>query len=112
MSKFYETGEGSSEQDTPVQSLQINTFAFVGLQLRVATSRFSRVNIDQKVLQELKDSCKMYLNACSLLLGSVSPTVWTIGHAVPFHTELLFNNEKKHIMLLAVLIFFRNYATF
>lgn len=82
----------SSEQDTPVQSLQINTFAFVGLQLRVATSRFSRVNIDQKLLQELKDSCKMYLNACSLLLGSVSPTVWTIGHAVPFHTELLSNN--------------------
>lgn len=81
----------SSEQDTPIQSLQVNTFAFVGLQLRVATSRFSRVNIDQKVLQELKDSCKMYFNACSLLLGSVSPTVWTIGHAVPFHTELLFN---------------------
>jgi len=81
----------SSEQDTPIQSLQINTFAFVGLQLRVATSRFSRVNIDQKVLQELKDSCKMYFNAYSLLLGSVSPTVWTIGHAVPFHTELLFN---------------------
>ena len=81
----------SSEQDTPIQSIQINTFAFVGLQLRVATSRFSRVNIDQKVLQELKDSCKMYFNACSLLLGSVSPTVWTIGHAVPFHTELLFN---------------------
>jgi len=80
-----------SEQDTPIQSLQINTFAFVGLQLRVATSRFSRVNIDQKVLQELKDSCKMYFNACSLLLGSVSPTVWTIGHAVPFHTEALFN---------------------
>ena len=82
VSKLYETGEGSSEQDTPIQSLQINTFAFVGLPLRVATSRFSRVNIDQKVLQELKD-CKMYFNACSLLLGSVSPTVWTIGHAVP-----------------------------
>lgn len=80
----------SSEQDTPVQSLQINTFAFVGLQLRVATSRFSRVNIDQELLQELKDSCEMYFNACSLLLGSVTPTVWTIGHAIPFHTEILF----------------------
>ena len=91
MSNFYETGEGSSEQDTPIQSLQINPFAFVGLQLGVVTSIFSRVNIDQKVSQELKDSCKMYFNACSLLLGSVSPTVWTIGYAVPFHTELLFN---------------------
>lgn len=91
MSNFYETGEGSSEQDTPIQSLQINPFAFVGLQLGAVTSIFSRVNIDQKVSQELKDSCKMYFNACSLLLGSVSLTVLTIGHAVPFHTELLFN---------------------
>ena len=33
----------------------------------------------------------MYSNACSLLLGSVLPTVWTIGHAVSFHRELLFN---------------------
>lgn len=33
----------------------------------------------------------MYFNACSLLLGGVSPTVWTIGHADPFHTEVLFN---------------------
>ena len=35
----------SSEQDTLIESLQINTFAFVGLQLRVATSRFSRVGL-------------------------------------------------------------------
>ena len=116
----------SSEQDTPIQSIQINTFAFVGLQLRVATSRFSRVNIDQKVLQELKDSCKMYFNACSLLLGSVSPTVWTIGHAVPFHTELLFNKlgfglgvnsvqgrEAKHATLSSrwVMVFRHDYIT-
>ena len=60
----------SSEQDTPIQSLQINTFAFVGLQLRVATSRFSRVNIDQKVLQELKDSCILTL----------APFYWAVFH--------------------------------
>ena len=80
----------SSEQDTPIQSLQINTFAFVGLQLRVATSRFSRVNVDQELLQELKDSCEMYFNASSLLMDSASPSVWTIGHAIPFPTEILF----------------------
>lgn len=51
----------SSEQETPIQSLQINTFAFVGLQLRVATSRFSRVNIDQKVLRNSKTPVKCIL---------------------------------------------------
>ena len=48
----------SSEQDTPLQCLMVSTFAFVGIQLRNATSRFTRICIDATVLQELKDSCR------------------------------------------------------
>ena len=80
----------SCESDSPLQMLKASTFAFIGLQLRDATSRFSRVSIDSTVLQEIKDSCRKYFNACSLLLDSVTPTVWTIGCAVPYHTELLY----------------------
>ena len=65
----------SSEQDTPLQCLMVNTFAFVGIQLRNATSRFTRICIDATVLQELKDSCRNYFNACSLLLDKVTLTV-------------------------------------
>jgi hypothetical protein len=43
-------------------------------------------------LQELKECCKRYFNAYSILLGNITPTVWTIGYAVPYHTELLFKN--------------------
>lgn len=58
MSKLYETREAVSlEQDTPVQSSKINTLAFVGLQLSLATSRSSHVNIDQ----ELKDAVRCIL---------------------------------------------------
>ena len=65
-------------------------FAFIGLQLRHSISRFSQVTITEGVFQEIKDSSMWYFNACSLLLDSKTPTVWTIGHAIPYHTDLLY----------------------
>ena len=38
----------SFRNDTPVQQLQICSFAFIGLQLRDALSRFSRVSVTQE----------------------------------------------------------------
>ena len=75
---------------SPQQQLQICMFAFIGLQLRDAISRFSRVTITEGVLLGIKGSCKRYSNACSLLLDSITLTVWTIGHAIPYHTDLLY----------------------
>lgn len=80
----------SRDDDTPQQQLQISSFAFIGLLIRDAISRFSRVTITDGVLQEIKDSCKRYFNACSLLLDTVTPTIWTIGYAIPYHTDLLY----------------------
>jgi hypothetical protein len=82
----------SNDHDSPSDTLHITVLAFVSLQLRNATSRFSRVIINQKILQELKECCKRYFNAYSILLGNITPTVWTIGYAVPYHAELLFKN--------------------
>ena len=49
------------------------------------------MQIDERVLQELKDCCKLYFNACALLLDKITPTVWTIGYVIPYHSELLYN---------------------
>ena len=51
---------------------------------------FSRVNVDRDVLVKLRRDCQQFFNAVSLLLSNVTPTVWTIGYAVPQHSELLF----------------------
>ena len=53
----------SRENDSPQQQLQVCMFTFIGLHLRDAISRFSRVTITEGVLQEIKDSCKRYFNA-------------------------------------------------
>lgn len=80
----------SRDDDSPSDNLRMVVLAFVGLQLRNATSRFSRILIDEDVLHELQECCKKYFNACAILLGKITPTVWTIGYAIPYHAELLF----------------------
>ena len=98
----------SFPNDTSVQQLQICSFAFISLQLRDAVSRFSRVSVTQGEGQQLRESCRKYFTASSLLLDSVTPTVWTIGHAIPFQTAILYKKfgiglgimqgrEAKHI---------------
>ena len=88
----------SDDDDDPLNQLKLATFAYVGLQLRDATSRFNRVKINDNVLSELKEACRKYFNACSLLLGRITPTVWTIGYAVPYHTEVLFEKFALSVM--------------
>ena len=42
--------------------------------------------LDQTTLMNLK-----YFNSYSLFLNSVTPTIWNIGHAVPFHAKKVFD---------------------
>ena len=65
----------SSPNDIPIQQLQICSFVFIGLQLRDAISRFSRVSVTQGEVQVLQESCRKYFTASSRLLDSVTPTV-------------------------------------
>jgi len=63
-------------------------------------------------LAELESTCQNYFTSNSLLLRGVNPTVWTIGYAIPYHTQQLFKKsgfglgldsmqgrEAKHIKL-------------
>lgn len=80
----------SCDEDDPINRLQLCAFAFVGVQLRDCISKYSRITVDETVVGELSESCRKYFNGCALFLNNVTPTVWTIGHAVPYHTRLLF----------------------
>ena len=76
-------------------------------------SLLSRIEITTEQLLELKVKCQQYFRSIALLLPSmVTPTVWTLGHVVPRHTEQLFQiyhkglgtvtmegREAKHIVL-------------
>ena len=63
-------------------------------------------------MNDLKASCQKYFNSVSLFLGTVTPTVWTVGYAILYHAKLLFEKyslglgvntmqgrEAKHTMI-------------
>ena len=78
------------ENDMGPESLRLMSVAFAALQLRDAVSKFSRVETNAAICQELKVHCQLFFNTCSLLMKSVNPTVWTVGYAIPFHNAALF----------------------
>ena len=86
--------------------------AFAALQLRDAASKFSRVETNAAICQELKVHCQLFFNTCSLLMKSVDSTVRTVRYAIPFHNAALFREfgfglgintmqgrEAKHVTL-------------
>ena len=74
-----------SEGDSPEIQMRLCAIAHCALELRGAVSLFSRVNIQERDLIELENHCLRFFNAVSTMLQTVSPTVWTIGYAVPYH---------------------------
>ena len=80
----------SREGDPPeTGKLKIATLAYCGLQLRDAVSLSSRVEIRESEVAKLKIACHNFFNPNSLLLR-VSRTVWTIGYAIPYHGQILY----------------------
>ena len=78
------------EADKELANFRIHVFAFIGIQLREASSLYSRVHPPENYMNDLKASCQKYFNSVSLFLGNVTPTVWTVGYAIPYHAKLLF----------------------
>ena len=43
----------------------------------------------------VKSTCEMYFNLFSLFFNeSCNSTVWTLGYALPYHCQLIFNEYK------------------
>jgi hypothetical protein len=88
-------------------------FFLYDIQLRNSISLASRVSdICNTDLSKLESECKQYFNISSLF-HSVNLSVWSMGHAVPFHTKQLVEDlgvglginsmqgqESKHQQLL------------
>lgn len=102
----------SNPADSPETQLRLASIAFCCIQLRDAVSYFSRVNITQVEVEKCKNACLHFFNANVLLLRSVTPTIWTVGYAIPRHLQILFDRygmglglnsmqgrEAKHVRL-------------
>ena len=72
---------------------KLHVMAFIAVQLREAAALYSRVKIQEEQVTTLKTCCQQYFTAHCLFLAEVSPTVWTIGYAIPHHTDQLFKEK-------------------
>lgn len=92
--------------------VKLHALMFVAVKLRDAAAIYSRVEVTVNQVEELKKVCEEYFTAVQLLLSKVSPTVWTLGYVVPYHTKQIFEllgyglglnsmqgREAKHIKL-------------
>ena len=92
--------------------LKLHTLSFIRVKLRDAVSIYSRVEVSIEQVENLKVLCQQFFNANSLLLTDVTPTVWTVGVAIPYHTSKLYQKlgyglglnsmqgrEAKHVKL-------------
>ena len=64
----------------------LHVIAYICLCLRVCVSLFSRLEITDEQVSELKAICTRYFRANAIFFH-VNPTVWTIGHIVPAHAQ-------------------------
>ena len=65
----------------------LRVIAYICLCLRDCVSLFSRVEISDEQVSELKAICTRYFRANAIFFFHVNPPVWTIGHIVPAHTK-------------------------
>lgn len=73
--------------------VNLHVFAFSGIKLQDSASLFSRVEINTEHLAKLTVCSQQYFNANTMLLEGANPTIWTIGYAIPYHAEQLFEDS-------------------
>lgn len=66
----------------------LHVIAYICLCLRDCVSLFSRINISNDEISKLSKLCHDYFRANALFF-LVNPTIWTIGHIVPAHTQCM-----------------------
>ena len=72
--------------------LHVYSLAYAGLCLRNSVSLFSRVHISESDVNCLKRECEQYYNCQALFLGTVKPTTWTVGKAIPYYTSEIYQD--------------------
>ena len=70
--------------------LKVHTLAFIAVQIRDANANYSRVDVSNQQVEDLKGLGQKYFTANPLLLDGANPTLWTVGYAIPYHTSQLF----------------------
>lgn len=80
--------------------IKLHALAYIAVELRDATSIYTRVEINNEHLTKLSLICHNYFSAYNLFLSpQISCTVWTVGYAIPYHTRQMYDQLKYGLWL-------------
>ena len=91
---LYNPQSPENPSEKPLDHIRHIAFTIVGTELWNATSLFSRVEVTQADIDEPKSRCTSYFNAYYLFVRDITPTIWTVAHAIPYHTKLILDKFK------------------
>lgn len=83
------------DDESEAQKIKRLALGKIGEYLRDAGGLFNRIDTNSAQVAELKEVCEMYFNLIALFFpSSINVTTWTVGYAIPYHANLLFNQYK------------------
>lgn len=83
------------DDESEAQKIKRLALGKIGEYLRNAGGLFNRIDTNSAQVTELKEVCEMYFNLIALFFPtSINVTTWTVGYAIPYHANLLFNQYK------------------
>ena len=71
--------------------VKLRSLHYVAMLLRETTSLFTRVNISREEILRLQSLCTDYFTCNILMLDKITPTIWTVAYAIPYHTSKFYS---------------------
>lgn len=83
------------DDESEAQKIKRLALGKIGEYLRNAGGLFNRIDTSSAQVTELKEVYEMHFNLIALFFPtSINVTTWTVGYAIPYHANLLFNQYK------------------
>lgn len=83
------------DNESDAQKIKRMAMSKICQYLRDIGALINRINVSSSYPENLKELCQVYFNLFSLFYPEkCQSTVWTLGYALPYHAELVYNSYK------------------
>ena len=78
------------DSDSKYELIRLMALSKICQTLRKIGTLMNSVSVTTESIEHLKDNCKLFFNLFALFYAEVcNSTVWTIGHSIPYHADIL-----------------------
>ena len=85
----------STAHDSMAMEIKSQALAKICQTLRDIGALINRINVSSFYVEQVASTCQLYFNLFSLFFNeSCQSTVWTLGYALPYHAQQLYEKYK------------------